>query len=146
MADLPLGVIKMMAQRARRMHHYLFHQTRNMWIFSDENTKRHIRELGWEPPRPARRPSANGRPQPITDNDSGEDFLYMHRQMIAGVNLKLAEIGDLAYPKIEGWSQIPRPDDNEYPVPPAWDTGDGGFNQFLNRVKSDEYFSQEFLD
>ena len=144
MSDLPIGVVRMMAQRARRMHHYLFHQTRNMWLFWDDNTKGQIEALGWEPPRPSREPNGAGGRRTIIDNDSGEDFLYMHRQMIAGVNLKLAEIGDPSYPKIEGWQSLPRATNTEYPVPPAWDTGNAGFNDFLVDVKSDTYFQNNF--
>ena len=90
---LPQAVIQMHAKRERRMHHFLWHQTRNMWLFWDDDTRSKIRELGWEPPRPARKPGANN-VEPIFDNNSGEDFLYMHRQMIQATNLKLDEIGD----------------------------------------------------
>ena len=144
MSDLPISVVRMMAQRARRMHHYLFHQTRNMWHFWDEGTKNAITQLGWEPPRPAREPNGTGGRRTVLNNDSGEDFLYMHRQMISGVNMKLAEIGDPNYPKIEGWQSLPKPNDTDFPVPPAWDTGDNDFNTFLQSVKSDTYFQQNF--
>jgi len=99
--------------------------------------------LGWEPPRPARRPGVGGRADTILDNDSGEDFLYMHRQMIGTVNQTLA--GDPNYPKVQGWTQIPRPSDVDYPVPPAWDTGDSQLNNYLNTVKSDQTFNASFV-
>jgi len=144
MSVLPTGVSKMMAQRVRRIHHYLFHQTRNMWLVWDEETKDAIRALGWEPPRPSREPDGPNRTRAILDNDSGEDFLYMHRQMIASVDRKLADIGDPNYPQVEGWVMVPRPGDNQFPVPPTWDTGDEDTNEFLVSVKSDEFFSQRF--
>lgn len=144
MSKLPVGVSRMMSQRARRMHHYLFHQTRNMWLVWDEDTKDEIRFLGWEPPRPARELDGEGGFKTVLDNDSGEDFLYMHRQMIASVNQKLADLADPNYRQIEGWSVLPRPGDSDFPVPPAWDTGNPGFDSFLNAVKSDDYFSQNF--
>jgi len=138
---LPQAIVALMAQRAHRIHHYLWHEVRNSWLFYNEATRNAIRALGWEPPRPARRPTANGA-APILDNDSGEDFLYMHRQMIALVNTKLAEIGQDDYPKVEGWQPIPGSGDVDFAVPPAWDTGDAGFNSFLQETKSDDFFTQ----
>ncbi|HWC12427.1 MAG TPA: hypothetical protein VG455_14550 [Acidimicrobiales bacterium] len=142
---LPHEVIVMMADRDVRMHHYLWHQVRNMWLFYDEATRDEIRALGWEPPRPGLRPGPDGRPQIAFDNDSGEDFLYMHRQMIAEVNKVLARVGDPCYPSVMGWAPIPRPDDADYPVPPPWDTGDDGFNAYLEEVKSVEHFEADFV-
>ena len=84
----------MMAERSHRMHHYLWHEVRNGWLsYSPEDRKR-IAALGWEPPRPARRARPDGSSEPILDNNSGEDFLYMHRDMIASVNAKLAQVRD----------------------------------------------------
>ncbi|MGB7290932.1 MAG: Tat pathway signal protein [Thermodesulfobacteriota bacterium] len=68
---------------------------------------------GWEPPRPGL--DANRRA--IRDNDSGEDFLFMHCQMIAVVNTILNQVGDPEYPGVEGWKQVPPPSDPDYPVP-----------------------------
>jgi hypothetical protein len=142
---LPQAVIIMMARREARMHHYLWHQVRNMWLFYDEPTRQAIRNLGWEPPRPALRPAPGGRGAPIYDNNSGEDFLYMHRQMIAAVNAKLAEVGQPDYPKVVGWNPVPRPGDADFPVPPAWDSGDPGLNDYLKESKSDQFFNASFV-
>lgn len=139
---MPQYVIDMMADRAWRMEHFLWHEVRNGWLFFDAPTQNALRGLGWEPPRPARRPGPN-RPEVILDNNSGEDFLYMHRQMIGAVNDRLA--GDPQYPKIEGWKPIPRPGNADYPVPPAWDSGDNDLNNYLADVKSDETFSSRFV-
>ena len=144
MSNLPTSVVRMLARRERRMHHYLFHQTRNMWLFWDSAITTQIKALGWEPPRPSRRPNSSGGIEAVIDNSSGEDFLFMHRKMIAGVNMKLAEIGDTNYLKIEGWKTLPKPLDTEYPVPPAWDTGDANFNAHLQAIKSDSYFQNNF--
>ena len=75
---------------------------------------------------------------PILDNYSGEDFLFMHREMIKNVNAILAQVQDPQYPKVEGWEIIPRPGDLEYPVPPAWVDG-------VREVKSDQYFENVFI-
>ncbi|MBI4962568.1 MAG: Tat pathway signal protein [Desulfomonile tiedjei] len=141
--QIPQYIVAMMAERAWRMQHYLWHEVRNSWLFYDEPTRQALRNLEWEPPRPARRPRQDGSPEVVLDNNSGEDFLYMHREMIKAVNERLA--GDPQYPRVEGWTQVPRPADQDYPVPPAWDTGDAGFNTYLQRVKSDATFQTDFL-
>lgn len=142
---LPNAVVKMLATREWRLHHFLWHEVRNGWLFFDAATQAAIRDLGWEPPRPARRPGADGQAETILDNDSGEDFLFMHRQMISTVNDELARISDPNYPRVEGWPQVPRPDDSDYPVPPAWQTGDAGLDSYLQDVKSDATFNKLFL-
>ncbi len=54
----------------------------------------------------------------LRDNDSGEDFFYMHRQMIVMVNQVLAQVVDPNYPAVQGWPALPPPGDVDYPVPP----------------------------
>src|SRR5262249_16656973 len=87
-------------------------------------------------------PGSGGSRSPILDNNSGEDFLYMHRQMIALVDQRLAEIGDPAYPRVEGWANLPQPGDGDYPVPPAWDSGNARLNASLQQTKSDDFYQK----
>lgn len=143
--SLPRPVTEMMARRDQRMHHYLWHLVRNLWLFFDDDIRQRIRDQGWEPPRPARRPLSGNRAAPIYDNDSGEDFLYMHRQMIAAVNAQLAQIGDATYPRVEGWPRLPAIGDADYPVPPAWETGDAALDAYLRETKSDPFFNDTLL-
>lgn len=143
---LPAQVVTMMASREMRMHHYLWHQVRNGFLFFDQGTQKAIRDMGWEPPRPAQRPRADGSVETILDNDSGEDFLYMHRQMIASVNAVLDTAKDPQYPKVQGWTAIPRPGDGDYPVPPAYASGDDSLDSYLRNVKSDDAFSSQFVE
>lgn len=142
---IPTGLKQMLAQRERRIHHYLWHTVREGWEFFTDLQRQAIHDLGWEPPRPAIQRLPDGGRTIYLDNDSGEDFLYMHRQMIFAANLKLAEIGDPTYPRIEGWGALPPIDDSDYPVPSAWDTGDPDFNAYLQESKSDAFF-QTMLD
>lgn len=137
---LPNQVIIEMAMRSHRIHHYLFHNVRNNWLFYDDDTKNKLRNMGWEPPRPALQedPTSPTRGSPILDNYSGEDFLFMHREMIKNVNEILAQVHDPQYPKVDGWEIVPRPGDLEYPVPPAWIDG-------VREVKSDQYFENVFI-
>src|SRR5215212_9226883 len=116
---LPGEVKSEMAKREHRYRHLLWHGVRNQWLRLPTPVKQEIRDIDpeWEPPRPALDAQGNV----LRDNDSGEDFLYMHRQVIGVVNDILAEVGDPNYTKIEGWERVPPPGDRDYPVPPAWD-------------------------
>jgi hypothetical protein len=57
----------MEAERATRLHHLLWHTSRNGWARFDETIRNAFRAIHWEPPRPAL--DANRRP--ILDNNSG---------------------------------------------------------------------------
>ena len=142
---LPTPVILMMSDRAHRMHHYLWHSVRDGWLSFDEATRTKIRALGWEPPRPARRTGANGRSEAILDNNSGEDFFYMHRQMIAAVNTLLTSVGGAAYPKVEGWNPLPVPADADWPVPVAYSVGDAGTDAYIANVKTDAFYGASIV-
>jgi hypothetical protein len=134
--QLPNQVIVEMAKRQHRIHHYLWHEVRNNWLDYDDAVKNEIKNMGWEPPRPAltRSDDATGGQRAILDNFSGEDFLFMHREMIKLVNGILHTASDPQYPKVEGWKIIPRPDDQDYPVPPSWDNPD------IAETKTAEFF------
>jgi hypothetical protein len=142
-----------MASRAHRLHHFLWHEVRNRWLVPSaeggltDDVKAKLKDLGWEPPRPALDAKRNA----IINNDSGEDFLFMHRQMIAGVNQQLKDIGDPTYTKVEGWLTIPEPTDKDYPVPPAWKalsiadkTQRETIFERLSLAKSDEFYYKRF--
>lgn len=137
-APLPREVVVEMARREYRMHHLLWREIRRFWHQYPRDVQEQIREMGWEPPRPAR----DENEAPLLDNDSGEDFLYMQRQLVRRVNRILTELDDPDYPQVEGWVQLPGPDDLDYPVPPAWfDPGSHPIvNRYLVRIKSDVVF------
>lgn len=140
--QLPSEIVAMMAVRMERMHHYLWHEVRNGWLSYDTSTQQEIATMGWQPPRPAR--DANG--NVLFDNGSGEDFLYMHHDMIQRVNMVLAQLAHPDYPQVVGWSSIPAPNDTDYPVPPAWDDpNDPTLLPFLQKVKSDNYYQSKLL-
>jgi hypothetical protein len=130
----------MEAERTMRMHHMLWHTARNNWATFDQAAKDAFRAVHWDPPRPAL--DASGRP--ILDNNSGEDFFYMHRHMIEAVNKMLAQIGDPTYPRVEGWPHFPSPDDPDYPVPPTYHIGSTQDDQSLATVKSKDFFDTRF--
>jgi len=81
-----------------------------MWPALSDKKKEAIRKLNWQPgpsdgEEEDMRPAAVNR-VPFVHNGSGEDFLFMHRQMIQIVRDKLKE---LELPAVEGWKMIPPP-------------------------------------
>lgn len=132
-AKLPPQLVSEMARRRRRLHHYLWHRVRESWLRLLENEQQAVRDVnpGWAPPRPAL--DALGRP--VRDNNSGEDFLYMHRRMIALAEEILVRVGDPGHPRVEGWRRVPPPGDLNYPVPEFPDSE-------LDWVKSPTYFTR----
>ncbi len=132
---LPQPVVTEMARRDYRMHNLLWREIRRFWHQYPPDVQDKIRQLGWEPPRPAR----DQNEAPILDNGSGEDFFYMQRQLIRRVNRILTTVGDPDYPQVEGWVALPDPGDPDYPVPPPWfDPGSHPIVQrYIVRIKSD---------
>lgn len=139
---LPGPVVTAMARREYRMHQLLWHEIRRFWLQYPRDVQDKIRELGWEPPRPARDETET----PILTNNSGQDFFYMHRQLNERVNRILAEVGDPNYPQVEGWVQLPGPGDPNFPVPPPWfDPGAHPIrNRYVARIKTDVVFEKHF--
>ncbi|MFJ1967181.1 hypothetical protein ACIO93_00755 [Streptomyces sp. NPDC087903] len=126
MNAFPKPVIDAMADRAMRLHHMLWHTARDSWAALTPEQQEVFHHHGWEPPRPSLTA-----PDPLTGrrsvelgNGSGEDFLFMHRQMIAAVDEILAEVGDPQHARVEGWPTVPPPEDTTYPVPPPFDISD----------------------
>ncbi|HEY0323391.1 MAG TPA: hypothetical protein VGC66_20710 [Pyrinomonadaceae bacterium] len=134
---LPTPVLEMMASREHRLLHAVWHGTRNLWVRLKEEQRIAIKDLGWAPPRASTTASA-----PIISNGSGEDFLFMHRQMIIMVNETAKKAG--AQP-IEAWTVIPMPDSytnvDGFAIPPAWiDPDDQLTNRRIAALKTDEYY------
>jgi hypothetical protein len=131
--QLPAQVVSEMAQRRRRFHYYLWHRVRNSWPRLTESERQAIHDVNplWAPPRAA----LDAVRRPARDNESGEDFLFMHRQMIALADDILARVKDPAYPRVEGWRRVPPPGNAAYPVAEFPDSE-------LEEVKSHRYFEQ----
>jgi hypothetical protein len=129
--NLPNAVLDMVSSRTVRLQHYMWHHTRNKWLSLTEKERLELREMGWEPPRPALDSSG----KKLVNNNSGEDFLFMHRKMIEMVNTVLEEENNEYGDHIEGWKSIPEPQNEFYPVPRKIE--DIGFESY---IKSEEYF------
>jgi hypothetical protein len=124
-----------MAQRRTRLHHYLWHGLRNSWLLLTDAERQAVSDVSpeWVPPRPA----LDAKRRPLRDNDSGEDFLFMHRRMLERVNAALSRQGPAGCRSVRGWERIPPPDDEGWPVPEFPDSG-------LEEVKSVDYY-QHYL-
>ncbi|MFD8376290.1 hypothetical protein ACFV2Z_37005 [Streptomyces sp. NPDC059688] len=144
---LPPELLEMLGSRAHRLHHAIWHGLRDNWVnpidgdISDAD-KVEITNLGWAPPHPNQRPTRGTVEKRDPDNGAGEDFLYMHRQMIHQVRELLSGHG---LPMIEAWTSIPSPNRQSrnrdgFSVPPTWNPGDENDARGLATVKSDEYW------
>lgn len=102
-----------MSLRSTRYHHYLWHNMRDNWNSFTPEIQQEFTDLGWAPPRPAIAVNADGTTSVITDNGSGEDFLYMHSQMIALAKSIVGNDSDI----VASWTTLPAPNDTQYPVP-----------------------------
>ena len=162
------SALKMLASKSHRLRHGVWHtlRERGLWqnILNDKERKS-IADLGWGLDRP---PFTKEGILDLT-NGAGEDFLFMHRKMIAMVRKVYDSQGD---PYIESWKNLPFPstpqffyseqDDPENPgkkiyrfnpkesgymVPPAYllsdEEGelDTNTNNFIKFLKTPNYFT-----
>ncbi len=147
MRVFPDEVRKMQASKSMRLRHELWHYVRAVWNAPSlsEEVRRILKNLGWGLPDD-RGPFSPDR-KLLLDNYAGEDFLYMHREMIAMTDRALAGAGE---PPISRWASAPEPGDSDFPVPSVWQYADpaqspednAATTQFLTRIKSDAYFER----
>lgn len=139
-----------LASRAKRLHHFVWHLTRNSWHALSDQQRSAVDELGWAPPRPSIvRPAWDTRTHRqsgrhwATHTGAGEDFLFFHRRMIAQVDLWLEEEGRQ---HVVAWSDsdvLPPPGSGcpDEGVPASWEVPDApALSRRLQQVKSDAYF------
>jgi len=101
------SALSMLASKSHRLKHMVFHTIRGVWNDLKEDDRTKIHELGWGLDRPP--VTQNG----VLDlsNGAGEDFLFMHRKMIAMVKDEYVSKG---IPYIESWKTLPRPELPQY--------------------------------
>lgn len=91
-------VLDMVASLEYRLHHQLWHGSRDEWAGLSDGKKAALRDLGWQPgPKNAERLAFGA---DMYTNGSGEDFFFMHRQMIGQVK---------AIDAVPAWKRVPRP-------------------------------------
>ncbi|MFS2071224.1 hypothetical protein ACEN9D_20930 [Pseudomonas sp. CT11-2] len=145
---LPNVVLQMLGSEHHRLHHAIWHGLRDNWVKPRDgelspDEKKLVGQLDWAPPRPNQLPTRGTVADREPDNGAGEDFLFMHRQMIQKVRQLMANAG---LPAITAWSTIPTPNRDSrnvdgFSVPPAWDTGNGEASfKAVATIKSDEYW------
>jgi hypothetical protein len=153
---LPAPVVEMLASRHHRLHHMVWHSTRTMWSLISSEKRDQITQLGWRPGGRELRPALRGG-TPLVTNGSGEDFLFMHRQMIQEVNAKMVEIGEKP---IKGWPVVPPPgplivepdfsapnpvlllpgNPDGFTVPPMWFSANEATNRRIAHLKTDDHY------
>lgn len=132
--DLPEDIVKHLSSRLHRLYHYTWHRVRDDWALLEDQEKEKINSLQWGTQRPSLAPRPGDPNRPAVYNGSGEDFFFMHRQMIADINKRLSGLGEKP---LERWGRIPSPSSSSDPVSPAW-------NSSLKEIKSDEAHSYRF--
>lgn len=107
------NALSMLASKSHRLRHAVWHtiRGRGIWYVLKDESKIKIRQLGWG----LERPPFDENNQLNLSNGAGEDFLFMHRKMIAMVQEEYKAQG---IPYIEVWKSLPQPfEDKEFPGP-----------------------------
>jgi hypothetical protein len=134
-----------------RLFHQLWHASRDKWHKLPDEKRDSLRLLGWQPGALNKERGARGDIK--HRNGSGEDFFFMHRDMIRKARL--------LQPNLQGWSQLPMPapfieqdlqgfiryynNSDGSSAPPPWESdGDDEYTQWLNEVKSDSTFYSNY--
>lgn len=144
-AKFPKAVITEMSTRYMRYHHYLWHQVRENWNRFPEATKDAFKKIGWQPPNPARNYDATGKSSAVLDNYSGEEFLYMHRQMIKKANEIITKNKD-PFGNVTGFKTIPAPNDKDWPVPANYTIpNDTATTNSTTNRKTDSFYNKSIL-
>ena len=104
------NALSMLASKSHRLKHAVWHTIRLYdiwWQILNETDKQKIRDLDWGLDRP---PFTAGRALDLT-NGAGEDFLFMHRKMIAMIKDIYKSEG---VPYIESWKTLPIPSAQQF--------------------------------
>jgi hypothetical protein len=134
---LPDAVKATLGMKGMRLHHTAWHATRNAWGRLNDATRKAIGELDWTPPRPSLEYTGWGeRKRTITWSGAGEDFLFMHRQMIATFLKAMSNAGVNDW---RPWTTVPSPHSGPT-VPPAWDDGDPEDSARFAALKTDTFY------
>jgi len=102
--------LSMLASKSHRLVHAIWHTIRLYqiwWQILNENDKQNIRDLNWGLDR---HPFTAGGALDLS-NGAGEDFLFMHRKMIAMLKDKYKSQG---VPFIESWKTLPVPSAQQF--------------------------------
>ncbi|MGV6476976.1 pyoverdine maturation tyrosinase PvdP [Azotobacter vinelandii] len=133
-----------------RLFHQVWHACRDRWHRLESTQRQGLRALGWQAGPLGKERDARGKHR--HRNGSGEDFLFMHRDML---------IRARAMQDLRSWTSLPPPRPyighgiqafvdymanlDGFSVPPAWEVqGDESFNRWLYYIKSSEGYYGDF--
>jgi hypothetical protein len=116
------AAVEMLASRRHRLQHAVWHTVRGQWqaLNADPTAVEGIRARGWWPARPPFLPTR----ALDLENGAGEDFLFMHRRMIAMLRDVYEDAG-VSPPG--GWTALPSPAAPQVAYAPANDGAAGRF-------------------
>ncbi|MFK4754344.1 pyoverdine maturation tyrosinase PvdP [Oceanobacter antarcticus] len=134
-----------------RLFHQVWHASRDKWHRLPEEKREALRGLNWQPGPVGNERDARGKNK--HRNGSGEDFLFMHRDMVRRARA--------LQPDLMCWSRLPSPvpfiecDRQEFiryyensdgcSVPPAWEPqNDAEYAQWLRGVKGSASFYSNY--
>lgn len=134
-----------------RLFHQIWHAARDKWHEFPEEKRNALRTLGWQPGEIHKERDARGKKKHL--NGSGEDFLFMHRDMVVKAR-KLQ-------PDLISWPLLPQPApyaEQDCPgfiryfenhdgcsVPPGWEVAhDEEYTEWLLGVKGTDTFYSNY--
>lgn len=150
-APLNDALLAWLVSPKHRLFHQLWHASRDKWHKLPRDKQDALRGLGWQPGTLDRERDARGDTK--DRNGSGEDFFFMHRNML--------HTARSLQPDLFSWARLPLPapfiEHNRQAfiryynnldgssVPPAWESrGDAEYTRWLQEVKSDETFYSNY--
>jgi hypothetical protein len=146
----PAAVTAFSSSRMQRLHHNLFHNIRMNFFLLDEIEQREITNLGWKPQYISFTYIDGDINRPVTLlGPTGEDFLFMHRRMIAEVDKISTDAGQtwrvLIHPVANSWENCPAPSSTVWPVPQVPDEIQGAYRDYLSYYKTEEFYTKEIV-
>jgi hypothetical protein len=138
---LPQPVIAHFADKVHRLHHAVWHGVRESWDDLTAGEQAKLTALDWQIDGGRVALEKSQKTRPATQNGSGEDFLYFHRQMVDHYRMMMSSLG---VPSID-WAELPQPgaggDNSPDVVPASWLVPEAvNFERRIRAVKSDEFF------
>ena len=139
---LEKSVIDVLGSKLHRLHHASWHSVRDEWEKLSTASQNKIEDLNWKP----NQPSLDKKDRPLTNNNSGEDFLFMHRQMILmvrDIRAKEGKTDSLSWPALPSPRQANHRSGFAVPAFEPYTSNDAS-NRATANIKSDDYFSNRF--
>jgi len=138
----PEAVESYSANRTNRFMHNFFHNVRMSFPICDAIEQDQLDNLGWKPTYISYVYYSN-MSSFYLHTANGEDFLYMHRQMVFDVNKVATENGSGW--SVNGWSWCPLPSDPNWPVPEIGSNVEESEVAYYEGYKSESYYTEVII-